>query len=143
MVLSDHESVDTGGTIWTPLPEPRALTAAEGALLFALVPHARSDELTEQAATARVTGLCWCGCPSVRLSTAGPAIPPDAMALLSASDRLDTVTIESEALNASGDTVNVWVHVVGGLLTELEVFAGEGIAVDLPAPGDLRNVAVR
>lgn len=142
------------GVGWTPLPEPRQLTAAEQALLDRLVAHADCAELTAQAASARVTAVCECGCPSVLLTTDAPALSRATMLRLSAFGRDDWFAIdytrygdETETDPSTGAAVlpmlQVIVHVTGGSLHELEIFAGEGVAVDLPSPDELDEITVR
>ena len=110
------------------LPRPRALTEAEHALLARLVTFADVPALSEQIATARVVSTCDCGCASVGLRTEGPPVPATAVARLS-----DTARDDYFAVSASGGgDVSVVLHVVGGFLEELEIFAGEGVPVAAP-----------
>ncbi|WP_238015645.1 hypothetical protein KZZ52_19815 [Dactylosporangium sp. AC04546] len=114
------------------LPAPRPLTPAERAVLATLVAHAGRAELTAQLATARVTAVCDCGCASVRLATTGPALPRAAVKAMSEHGRDDHV-----AVGAAAGRVDAVLHVVGGRLHELELFAGEGVKVVPPPPAKL------
>ncbi|GAA2627477.1 hypothetical protein GCM10010399_68830 [Dactylosporangium fulvum] len=118
------------GTQWKDLPAPRAMTPAERAVLRALVGRAGVEALTAQAATARVTAVCACGCASVRLACEGPAVPRETVKALSDSGRDDYCAVQVRA----GD-VDVVAHVVHGILVELELFAGEGVKVEIPNIG--------
>ena len=130
------------GPVWIDLREPRSLTAAERAVLDALIDHAGCPELTDQACSARVVGICRCGCSSVHLQTAGPPVPPSTIAARSTTARDDYLGIQAEGTTPGGQAVDVAVHVSSGMLEELEVFAGEGIGTGLPAPDSLRAVAL-
>jgi hypothetical protein len=58
-----------------PLPEPRALTAKERALIeFLLASPVAREELRLQVETVAVDAVCSCGCPSVWLRV-DPATP--------------------------------------------------------------------
>jgi hypothetical protein len=140
------------GVGWTPLPEPRRLTAAEQGLLDRLVAHTDCAELTAQAASARVTAICECGCPSVLLDTDAPTLSRATMLRMSAFGRDDWFAIDYTRIE-QGATVDpetgvlpmlqIIVHVTEGSLHELEIFTGEGAAVDLPAPDELDEVTVQ
>jgi hypothetical protein len=137
---------------WTALDEPRRLTNAEQAVLDRLVAHAGSARLTAQAASAWVTAVCDCGCRSVRLHSDAGALAPAAMMSLSSTGRddwfsIDCTRVVSEPTEVDQCTVNVSlfqvvVHVVGGLLHELEIFAGEGVAVEVPLPEELNEITL-
>jgi hypothetical protein len=144
----------TMGVGWTPLAEPRRLTAGEQALLDRLVAYAGCAELIAQAASARVTAVCECGCPSVLLDTDAPALSRATMLRMSAFGRDDWFAIdytrygdETETDPSTGDEVlpmlQIIAHVTGGSLHELEIFAGEGVAVDLPSPDELDEITVQ
>jgi hypothetical protein len=120
-----------------PLAEPRALTAAERALLEALVGRAGHAGLRAQADTAIVDSVCSCGCPSVGLRAGGPALSAEDMLAFSGHGRDDVFGI-----HAHHDGVDVVVHVLTGRLDELEVYAGDGETPDLPSPGDLADVDI-
>ena len=115
----------------TELPEPRRLTASERAVLNRLVAHAACPELVAQATSAQVVAKCDCGCGSVGLRTNGTALSRTTMMRLSTTGRDDWFSIQA---TSTAPEVQVVVHVVAGLLHELEVFAGEGVRVDVPRP---------
>ena len=69
-------------------------------------------------------------------------VPPSTVAAHSTTARDDYFGIEGEGTTPRGQAVDVTVHVCSGMLEELEVFAGEGIATGLPAPDSLRAVAL-
>jgi hypothetical protein len=102
------------------LAEPRPLEARERALLDLLLAGPLGREaLRHQAATAQVSEACSCGCPSVWLEV-DRAVPVAVFrADESPSGRADWVPLTARA----GD-VDVTLHVVGGRLAELEVWAG-------------------
>jgi len=137
---------------WTTLEEPRRPTDAEQAVLDRLVAHADNAELTAQAATAWVTALCDCGCRSVRLHSDAAPLSPAAMSDLSSTGRDDWFSIDctrfvgeppgAERPARTVPTVQVVVHVTSGSLHELEIFAGEGVAVEVPAPEELREISL-
>jgi hypothetical protein len=133
---------------WTALAEPRRPTTAEQAVLDRLVAHAGSAPLTAQAASVRVTAVCDCGCSSVRLRSDAAPLSPVAMAALSRLGRDDWFSIDCTRVigapaGADGVTLfQVVVHVVGGQLHELEIFAGEGVAVEVPRPEELDEITL-
>jgi hypothetical protein len=127
------------GFDWLPLPEPRRPTAAEQAVLDHLVAQANCPELTAQAADVWVTALCDCGCPSIQLRTDAPAISAEMMLRFSAFGRDDWFAIDYTRWTPM---LQVVVHVTRGRLHELEIFAGEGIGVDIPPPGMLHPITI-
>jgi hypothetical protein len=133
---------------WTVLSEPRRLTKAEQAVLDRLVAHAGSAELTAQAASVRVTAACDCGCRSVRLHSEAPALSRAAMVRLSSTGRDDWFSIDYtrvDAVPGGAEGVSLFqvvVHVVAGSLHELEVFAGEGVVVEIPPPEELDEITL-
>ena len=137
---------------WTALAEPRRLTSAEQAVLDRLVARAGSAGLTAQAASAWVTAVCDCGCRSVRLRSDAAALPPASMMDLSSTGRDDWFSIDCTRIGRDPSEVDrspgnvplfqVVVHVVGGLLHELEIFAGEGVAVEVPRPEELNEITL-
>lgn len=137
-------------TGWTPLPEPRRLTAGEQGVLDRLVGHADCAELRDQAASVWVTASCDCGCSSVRLRSDAPALSPAQMTRLSSTGRDDWFAIDytrfDEATAADASTgcrmLQIVVHVVAGSLHELEIFVEEGVAVEPPAPNELNDIHV-
>lgn len=129
------------GQVWRELPEPRAVSGAEASLLAALATASEVEELTTQATRCEVTAVCRCGCPSVRLHTDGPLVPKDTISRLSHVGRDDYLSVESTA-RVGGRPIQVCLHVLGGRVQELEVFAGEGVTVELPPAAGLRAVRV-
>ena len=124
---------------WRPLPEPRRLTTAEQAVLDRLVAQADCAELTAQAASAWVTAVCDCGCSSVLLRSEAPAITPEAMARFSSVGREDWFSIDYSLWEPM---LQVVVHVTMGSLHELEIFAGEGVAAEIPPPDELDPITI-
>jgi hypothetical protein len=106
------------------LARPRALTAKERTLIeFLLDGPLGSGELRRQAETVRVVGTCSCGCPSVFLE-ADPSTPsarfrPEETPF----GRTDWVPLTAWHRKSRGST-EVTLHVVGGRLEELEIWAG-------------------
>src|SRR5512135_4028 len=85
-----------GETVWDDV-EPRSPTPGENALLDQLVSRVGNDELTEQARTSRITGMCRCGCSSVRLASTSTPVA-DAMTLrVTANRRRDYFAITGNA----------------------------------------------
>jgi len=124
---------------WIPLPEPRRLTEAEQAVLERLVAYANCAELSAQAASVWATAVCDCGCSSVLLRTDAPAISAELMLRVSTLGRDDWFSIDYTRWRPM---LQVVVHVTGGTLHELEIFAGEGVPVDIPRPGELYPVTI-
>jgi hypothetical protein len=122
---------------WLPLPEPRRLTAAEQAVLDHLVAHANCPGLTAQAAALWATARCDCGCSSILLRSDAPPIPPETMTRLSPQGRDDWFSIDYTRWLPM---LQVVLHVAMGSLHELEIFAGEGVPVDIPPPGMLHPI---
>jgi hypothetical protein len=144
------EDVSTGGrprasdgaSMWTDLPQPRELEAAERDLLAVLVRHASCPALTEQARSVVVTGTCTCGCSSLRLRSDGPALSEYAVSRLSSTGRNDYVGVLAMAGRSADEFVHVAAHVLDGLLAELEIFAGDGIRTAPPAAGDIHSLDI-
>jgi hypothetical protein len=129
-----------GAFVWVDLPQPRPLGRAERDVLDALVAYASCQTLTEQAESARVTATCGCGCSSVRLCSDGPPVPAEVIRALSSIDRDDYLGVSATA--GGEPTVDVVIHVLTGVLTELELYAGDGVRVDPPRPEDLRQLQI-
>jgi hypothetical protein len=137
---------------WTVLAESRRLTDAEQAVLDRLVAHAGNAVLTAQAASAWVTAVCDCGCGSIRLHSDAAPLSPAAMSSLSRTGRDDWFSIDctrligepagAERSAGTVPTVQIVVHVTEGLLHELEIYAGEGVAVEVPAPDELDEISL-
>jgi hypothetical protein len=138
------------GIGWTPLSEPRRPTPAEQALLDRLVAHVGSAELSAQAGAAWVTAVCDCGCPSVALRSDAPALSEATMTGLSTLGRADWFSVDyarfddapSSPVTGEVLMLQVRLHVASGSLLELEIFAGEGVAVELPSPDELDDVTL-
>jgi len=122
-----------------PLAEPRALHPAERVLLDALVGRTGHAGLREQARSAVVGGTCSCGCPSVSLRVAGPALSTEDMLRFSDHGRDDVFGVHA---HTAGARVEVVVHVLSGRIDELEIYAGDAAEPDLPSPEDLAHVAI-
>jgi hypothetical protein len=110
------------------LERSRRPSAPESRLLSWLA-EAVGQELVDQAADATVVGECTCGCSSVRLSTPAVPLPEETTIRLSDSGRADHLAVSSSGRGPDGH-VSLVLHVVEGRLYELELFAGEDVAVD-------------
>ena len=97
--------------------------------MLSWVAAAVGQELVDQAADAAVVGECTCGCSSLRLSTPAAPLPVETTIRLSDTGRADYLAVCSGGRGPDGH-VSVVMHVVEGRLYELEIFAGEGAAVD-------------
>jgi hypothetical protein len=107
------------------LEAPRPLTDHERALVEWLLesPVARA-ELRAQLDVASVVGVCSCPCPSVTLE-----VPADAPVAVLDPHHPDVrhgvdVDITADAVAPDGREIEVILHVMGGQLQELEVWAG-------------------
>jgi hypothetical protein len=101
------------GARLVPLPEVRDLSEDERrALAFALAAPDAPAALRLQATTVAVWGECNCGCASIGLGTKGPALP--------GADGV--LVLEAIAKNVEGDPMEVNLHIVEGLLEELEIW---------------------
>jgi hypothetical protein len=109
---------------------------AEHALMVRLVTFADVPSLSEQVATVRVVSTCDCGCASVGLSTEGPQVPATAVVRLSDTGRDDYFAVSA----SDGDDVSVVLHVLSGFVGELEIFAGQGVAVAAPHADTVINI---
>jgi hypothetical protein len=107
-----------------PLARPRALTQKERALIdILLAGPLGKPELRRQAASARVVGVCSCGCPSVHLEV-DPSAPRATFTPEEAPfGRADGVLITAWQEKSRGAT-EVTLHVLDGRLSELEIWAG-------------------
>jgi hypothetical protein len=133
------EGGSPGPPVFRALESPRLPTAAQLRLLSWLAAGA-GDALRAQLAQCTVTGQCTCGCSSVELTTSAAPLPPELISRLSVRDRLDYISLTSTARSPTGHRVDVVLHVVQGLVHELEIFdadAGEGTAVD---PAELTSL---
>jgi len=107
-----------------PLANPRPLTANERALIdFLLQGPLGRDELRTQAETARVVGTCSCRCPSVWLDVDPESPIAEFQAEHSPSGDPAWVPITAVQPTRTGGT-EVTLHVLGGRIHELEIWAG-------------------
>lgn len=120
-----------GEPIWRDLEVPRAPSEPERRLLLALVAAVDEPLLRDQVATVLVDAVCRCGCPSVRLRCAEPPISGAEVARLSARGRKDYFAVEACGVGPGQQEVSVVLHVVQGLVHELEVFADDETALTL------------
>jgi hypothetical protein len=132
--------VQLGEQLFADVP-PRPLTARERAVVQRLTRRTAIEALVAQARDAQVDGECRCGCGSVRLTAPGAAASERDMVALG-SRYGDHLAVEATA-TAARQRVTVVLHVIEGLLHELEVFAGEeGRRVPALDPRRLREVVV-
>lgn len=128
---------------WRDLDVPRALSEGERQLAETLAAATGEDDLVAQVRRAHVAADCGCGCSSVRLAGDGPAVGPDVVRRLSSNDRDDYVCVSADVAGGTdGEPASVTLHVVGGLVHELELFAGEGVPMTPPAVDRLRRITV-
>ena len=120
-----------GEPVWQELQHPRGVSDDERRLLRSLTATVDEPLLDRQVDTAAVAAVCRCGCSSVRLRTAEPPLPAARVAQLSGNGRLDYFYVDAVGHRLDRATVQVVLHVVEGRAHELEVFAGEGVAVSL------------
>jgi hypothetical protein len=128
--------------VWTYLPHPLPLSGDEHRLLSSLAAAVDEPLLHRQVETAVVTGVCRCGCSSVRLSSAEPALPSVRVAELSYRANPLVLSVEASSSGPAGERVQVVLHVIRGRIEELEVFVEEGIAVPLAGLPDPTDVTV-
>lgn len=124
------ERVDLTEPAWAIVDPPRDLTADERAVLEVLVAVIDASEADQQLTGVKVRGTCRCGCGSVRLTTDAPPVPGEVLL-----DRGATRAAHLQVTGAGRDPegrLAVRLHVVDGLLHELEFFAGDGVRVSLP-----------
>lgn len=132
--------VDVGEPVWQDLESPRDLSADERRLLAELVAVVDEPLLQRQVETAVVTASCRCGCSSVRLHSVEPPVAEARVRRLSGVHRSDHFSVDARSRTPRSPDVHVVLHVVQGLIEELELFAGEGVAVspaDLADPTDI------
>lgn len=128
--------------MWQRLPAPRRLTASERDLLLALLRPTGNGQLRAQVKAASVVGTCACGCSSLQLATTAEPLHALEVASISTSGRYDYVGVGADGTNAAGQAVQVAVHVLEGVLIELEVYAGEGVAAPPPPAKALKKISV-
>ncbi len=110
--------------VW--LARPRDLTAKERALLdFLLAGPLGKPELRAQAETARVVGVCGCGCPSVQLGVDESTPRATFTAEEAPFGRTDVTLLAASQASPRGGT-DVVLHVLDGRMVELEIYAGHG-----------------
>lgn len=126
-----------GEPVWQDLETPRGLSEDERRLVTRLAGAVDEPVLHRQVDTARVVAVCRCGCSSVRLHSDQPPVPAARVGELSEIDRPDYFQMA-----ANGGAAQVVLHVFQGRVGELEVFAGEGVAVSLSEVTDLTDVSV-
>jgi hypothetical protein len=141
--LDDEPNVEI-----VPLDQPRPLGPDERALLdFLLDGPVDSAELRAQADTALVSGVCTCGCPSIRLAVDNEA----PRALLDGPEVGATggAEIRAEGGSADGKVTGITLHIIGdvrqgqGVIWELEVWPTAQFGAQsskLPPLGALRFV---
>ncbi len=129
-----------GDYVWHDLAVPRLLSEAERHLAEGLAAASGIARLVRQVGQARVVGECRCGCPSVRLAVDGPVIDADTVRGLSGSGRDDYLSVSARS-PVDDQPVEVTLHVLDGLVEELEIFAGEGVVVS-PEWAGLGDVVV-
>ncbi len=127
----------TAETIWQDLETPRALSQDERRVVARLAGAVDEPVLHRQVDTALVVAACRCGCSSVRLHTDEPPVSKTRVVQLSETQRQDYFQVA-----ATGGAAQVVLHVLQGRVRELEVFAGEGVAVSLKDVLDLSDVTV-
>ena len=113
-------------------PYRRELNPIERAILEFLLGQQfpGRDELKLQLASLKVVGGCNCGCESIDLSV-------DEGAAICAPVR---ERVPVEATTRVGPGVDVLLHVVDGLLRELEVYRQDGESAALPDPSSLELI---
>ncbi len=134
--------VEVGEPVWKDLAMPRGLSADERRLLTGLTAAVDDPLLERQVARAVVVATCHCGCSSLRLSSDAPRVPAGRIAQLSSRQRPDYFYVDAVGRGPSPTTAQVVLHVVEGSIHELEVFAGEGVAVPLHEVTELTDVTV-
>ncbi len=91
-----------------------------------------------------MVAVCRCGCSSVRLRINTRPVPQEPSARLSSMNGWsDYFSVTADGRGPNGEVVAVALHVVSGRIEELEVFAGEGVAVPLHSITDLTEPVVR
>lgn len=133
----DSALVKIGETVWQDLETPRQLSEDERRLVRQLAGAVDEPVLHRQVERARVVAVCRCGCSSVRLHSDEPAVPATRVRQLSENRRADYFQVA-----ANGGAAEVVLHVLQGSVGELEVFAGEGVAVSLSDVTGLTDITV-
>jgi hypothetical protein len=87
---------------------------------------------------------CRGGCSSVRLrSDTGPVAHEPSARLSDSGEWSDYFSVAAEGRGPAGEAVAVALHVVSGRIEELQVFAGQGVAVPVSGITDLTEPVVR
>jgi hypothetical protein len=121
------------GSDWIPIHPPRALAPVELRLLEFLLsrPFPGCDELRNQLKSAKVSGVCPCGCPSLHLITE--------RSVWLRAPVLGRVPVEAHGQQPSGAWASIFLHVVHQYLDELEIVGmGSDVITACPSPEDLR-----
>lgn len=101
-----------------------------------------SQGLGAQVVEAVVCGVCRCGCGSRQLATGAARLPEEEIRRLTGGGRDDYVSVTAQVSVADQVPAQLTLHVLDGRIAELELYAGDGVAVPLPAPSDLGDVRV-
>ncbi|MCZ2819231.1 hypothetical protein O2V63_02680 [Modestobacter sp. VKM Ac-2977] len=134
--------MDVGEPVWQDLESPRDLTRDERRLLEQLVGVVGEQVLQRQLDAAVVTARCRCGCSSVRLHSTEAPVAEGQVRQLSGPGRSDHFSVDARSRAPGFPDVHVVLHVVQGRVEELELFAGEGVAVPLADLADPTDVTV-
>jgi hypothetical protein len=125
-----HVPVRVGQPVWRDLQTPRPPSAEECELLAALAAATGDPRLLEQVQSCAVVAVCQCGCSSVRLrSDAAPTATGTTSPRSVSGGWNDYFSVAAEGRGPGHEAVAVVLHVVSGFIEELEVFAGNGVAV--------------
>lgn len=116
------------GESQSQVPEPRALTEEERALIGWMLRESSERRFMEQLANARVVSGCDCGCASINLEIDGYPPPTGGLRII------------GDYLFGEGDTLQgAFVFEQGGALSGLELCGyGTDAPVRLPPPSALR-----
>jgi hypothetical protein len=139
-----HVPAHVGQLVWRDLGVPRPPSAAERDLLAALAAATGDERLLAQVRSSAVVAVCRCGCSSVRMrSDTGPVAQGSSGHLSGSAGWSDYFSVAAEGRGPAGEGVTVTLHVVSGRIEEMEVFAGEGVAVPISGITDLTEPVVR
>jgi hypothetical protein len=109
-----------GSSFFRTIRPARELTEAERKILQALLgrPFPGSHALQQQLSSTRVRSECTCGCATLDLRVDAPSLP-----LARVRTR---VPVQALATDRDGMGILINLHVVDGLLSELEILRGDG-----------------
>jgi hypothetical protein len=141
-VTWDGARMKVGEPIWQELVRPRVLSDEELQVVEQLAAAVDEPLLDRQVATASVVAVCRCGCSSLRLHSDEQPLPDVRVVQLSDNARPDYFYVEGLGNAAELPSVQVVLHVAQGRIHELEVFAGEGVAVPLASLTGLTEITV-